>query len=494
MNAIQIGSRREVCWDFYLADTSKTTASLQLHQPKIGEIVLTHSLPWEGDGCDYYSIVEEEDRYRLYYLAWEMLNENQTAHYTCPIKICYAESKDGIHWEKPSLGLLPFEGNWENNILLDETIAHYDSFFVFKDTNPDCPAEERYKGTALHNDDHCLWCYTSGDGLHFKKAWKISSKGKFDTQNVALWDPERQEYICYIRDFHDIPTLDIETLRAQGYQISERAGDLLNLGIRDIRYITSKDFREWSDPVLLDFGSKEDYALYTNAVQRYPRAPQMLFGLPSRYVERRQWNANFDQLAGAELRKKRAAIHPRYGLTTTDCVLMTSRDGRSWGRWDEPLMTPGIERNNNWVYGDCYPAVGLIETPSSLRYAPSEYSLYCPENHWTGQPTELRRYTIRMDGFVSYHAPYAGARVVTRPLIFDGDHLEINFATSARGAIYIKLTCEGECISSCELFGDSLSREVPFDGDISKFSGKEVVMELEMSDADLYSFRFYRKA
>jgi hypothetical protein len=30
---------------------------------------------------------------------------------------CYAESRDGITWTKPKLGLFEFEGSMENNII-----------------------------------------------------------------------------------------------------------------------------------------------------------------------------------------------------------------------------------------------------------------------------------------------------------------------------------------------------------------------------------------
>ena len=33
------------------------------------------------------------------------------------LKICYATSTDGIHWEKPNLGLVEYNGNKNNNII-----------------------------------------------------------------------------------------------------------------------------------------------------------------------------------------------------------------------------------------------------------------------------------------------------------------------------------------------------------------------------------------
>lgn len=476
-DVINIGGRRELFWDDYLIDHEATTAVLKLHRPQSKEVVIDHNEPWEGDGCDFHCIVQDDGFYRMYYLGWEMLKPDMTLG-PRPIVVCYAESKDGKSWVKPRLGICDFEGSKENNIILDHHTARFDNFSVFKDTNPDCPPEELYKGIGIDGfnatgDAHHLWCFTSPDGIRFKKAWKMTDKGKFDTLNVAFWDKAACRYVCYIRDFHDIP------------------GDDLNAGIRDIRRMVSKDFKSWSKPVRLDFGEGEDYPLYTNVVQPYYRAEHMLVGFPSRYVEKKAWTPAFDQLPGAERRKRRMKSHPRLGLAITDCLFMSSRDGESWKRWDEAFMTPGLEREYNWVYGDCYPALGMIETENDLPHAPNELSMYAYDNHWSMTPAKLRRYTIRIDGFVSYSATYKPCRLVTKPFRFEGNRLSVNFATSAAGYVRIKLIGEDRELNSAELFGDSLDKTVTFeDGDPASLSGQPVTMEITMSDAHLYSFKF----
>lgn len=474
MKPIRIGARREVLWDDHLLDRSRTSTERCLHAPRREEIVLRHDAPWEGDGCNAHSIVWDGGVYRMYYLAWKMLNASVTKHATGAKVVCYAESRDGLHWEKPSLGICAFEGSRDNNILLDQTNCEQcDMPYVFLDENPDCPVSERYK-IIRKEGGRILTCYVSEDGIRFRKGWRLTDRGAFDTQNIAMWVPEINAYLAYVRDFHERPSV-IKTGCTN---------------IRDIRWMTSPDFRNWSIPEPLDFQGGEDYALYVNAVQRYFRAPHQFVGFPSRYVEREAWTPNYDQLAGAELRRKICGVHPRYGLSTTDCVFMTSRDGKSWHRFDEAFLRPGIERINNWVYGDCFFVPAMIETPSPLPEAPNEISMYSFENHWRMIPAELRRYTLRMDGFASAHAGYAEKRLVTRPFIFEGQSLTVNFSTSARGFVYIRLRNGDVSLSSCELFGDHLSREVPFDGDPGTLSGREVIMEIAMRDADLFSFQF----
>jgi hypothetical protein len=471
---IAIGKRGEFFWDDYLIDTARTTARLALHSPQPQEVVLVHDAPWEGDGCDFHCILADDGLYRLYYLGWETMDPDVTHHVPNPIVVCYAESTDGKTWVKPNLGICEFQGTRDNNIILNEKTAKFDNFSVFKDANPACPPTERYKGVGIDVNDHYLWCFTSADGIHFHKAWQMTNQGRFDTLNIAFWDHHAGRYICYIRDFHDMPP-----------------GGTLNDAVRDIRWMVSDDFRSWSTPVRLDFGDAGDYPLYTNVVQPYYRGDHLFVGFPSRYAERKEWTPNYDQLPGVERRRKRMKVCPRYGLAVTDCLFMCSRDGRRWQRWDEAFLRPGPERDYNWVYGDCYPAVGMIETPSHLSGAPPELSMYAFDNHWGAIPTELRRYTIRIDGFVSYRATFKPQRVVTKPFLFEGRDLLLNFATSAAGSVRITLRSGSDSLTSCELFGDSLARRVfPGTDEVARLAGKPVTMEIEMSDADIYSFIF----
>jgi homogentisate 1,2-dioxygenase len=73
--------------------------------------------------------------------------------------------------------------------------------------------------------------------------------------------------------------------------------------------------------------------------------------------------------------------------------------------------------------------------------------------------------------------------------------LEINFKTSALGGVRIEILDEAgapmEGYDSGRLFGNSLSRPVDFDAPLSALAGKAVRLRITLTDADLYSFRFY---
>ena len=152
-------------------------------------------------------------------------------------------------------------------------------------------------------------------------------------------------------------------------------------------------------------------------------------------------------------------------------------------------MTPGPENGVNWYYGSAAFAYGMCETKSDIPGAPNEISMYVQEGYRC-EPVRLSRYVIRLDGFFSWRCGYKPGELVTKPLVFEGDRL----STSALGYLRIRLLgADGSPIEgydSGRLFGDSVARNVDFDRPLAALAGKEIRMQLEMSDADLYSFRF----
>jgi hypothetical protein len=468
--AIDIADRRELLWDHYLIDESLTTAHDVMHHPVRRELIMTNNAPWEADGWTYYTILLDNGLYRMYYLCMPMYNREHTKHDPPFHHICYSESKDGIHWDKPRLNICEYNGSAENNIVvITDTM---DAFHVFVDKNPLCPPNEIYKAVYTKPGNR-LWCMTSADGIHFSEGWEITDKGKFDSHNTAFWDPEKQKYICHFRDFHDRN----------------------NTRIRDIRRIESLDFKTWSKQEAIAYtDNRYDYHMYTNGIQPYYRAPHLYIGLPARYTERIEWTSAYDRLCGAQQRKRRMQYHPRYGLALTDGLLMTSRDLETWVRHNEAFIRPGPESRLRWVYGDGYAGHGLVPTQAENKGEDDEISLYVSGNHWSDEPVQVWRHTIRADGFISLNAGYEPLEIVTKPIRFKGDKLEINFATSAAGESVVQLCDElGNILpgyASAPQFGDSIDRQIDFPKPVKTLEGTPVRLRFILRDADLFSFKF----
>ena len=465
---IDIGSRRELMVDNFLFDHISGSAALVLHKPIPREVVIVYGAPWEGNSSGYVTVFRDGDLYRMYYKgAVQTLKGEPRPHR--PV-VCYAESKDGIHWTKPDLELFAFEGSKKNNIVWDGPGWH--GFSPFKDTNPDCAPNARYKAVGAHKG---LLAFESPDGIHWSPmndAKPIITKGAFDSQNLAFWDAERREYRAYVRDFHE--------------------------GRRDIRTATSKDFVHWTTPVWLSYPGAPKEQLYTNQVIPYYRAPHIFLGFPTRYIDR-GWSDSMRALPGLKHRLLRAQVSQREGTALTDGLFMSSRDGRAFKRWGEAFLRPGLRPRDNWVYGDNYQNWGIVETKSAIADAPNELSIYAVESYWTGTSSQLRRFTVRIDGFASMHAALRGGGFVTKPLQFAGKRLSLNFSTSAAGSIRVEVQnanggpIEGFTLADChEIFGDTLEGTVTWKrgADVSALAGRPVRLRFELNDADLFSFQF----
>ncbi len=76
--------------------------------------------PDHGHAILYGTVLKQGDTFRMWYLGMIQgdLEHGQAPGWWRPM--CYAESQDGIHWTKPELGLVEFNGNKKNNICLIE--------------------------------------------------------------------------------------------------------------------------------------------------------------------------------------------------------------------------------------------------------------------------------------------------------------------------------------------------------------------------------------
>lgn len=490
---LEIGSDRQVFWDNYFVDTKNTDAVLTLKHPVQREIVYTADAPWEGNSCDYYSLIQipRDDGstfYRMYYNAWD--SENFTG--TADIRICAIESEDGIHWTRPDYGLHSFDGNEHTNIVM-QTEAGFDNFFVFIDTNPNCPADQKFKAVSeyLEADDYgALHGYTSPDGLNWTECGLLMSRawGTFDSLNTCFYNPQDGEYYLYFRGFH-------------GY---DKDGNIRYYGdpkrdtVRDIRVSHSADFDLlFCSPVdILDFTDPYDFALYTNNIQPYYRAPQIYVGFPTRYNDHSvTWTENMEYMPDRDERYTRFQENPRYATTATDALFITSRDGKTFDRFTSAWATAGAEHTGNWIYGDCYFAYGMIETPTEFEDQANEISMYAFEGKFKSGDSRLYRYTSRIDGFACYQAPsYDVSTLTTKPFTFTGSTMKLNFATDGAGSIVVEvLDKDGKVLegyTSYTIFGDQVDREITFGEDckdLSALVGQTVSLRFTMRSAEVYS-------
>ncbi len=457
-SVIQLDSRLELFVDHYLIDTLIDTR-LVLQKPRDEGPVLKFDNPWEGDESAYFTIIKDEDTYRLYYRGLPPKDKDSIYHQTT----CYAESKDGIHWVKPNLRLFEANGILDNNIVLANAGEVNHNFSPFLDTKPGVDPDQRYKALGgIFNGG--LFAYVSKDGIRWKKLQEKSvfTNGGFDSQNVSFWSESEQCYLCFFR-----------TGAGQGHGT-----------FRGVARTTSKDFIHWTDPVRM--GKAEDFAehIYTNQTSPYFRAPHIYIATAARFMQGRQ--------VLTEEQASQIGVNPNYFKDCSDAVLITSRGGSHYDRtFMEGFIRPGIGLEN-WVSRTNYPALNVVQT------GPTEMSVYVNQDY--AQPTaHLRRYSLRLDGFASVSAPYKSGEMITKPFTFSGEKLHLNFSTSAAGEIRVEIQdVNGQPISGYSLedsqilIGNEIERVVAWKNgpDVSQLAGKPVRLRFVMKDADLFSMRF----
>ena len=451
---IDVGSRRQLFVSRDLIEQMDGARQI-LHQPVRREIAIKPEHLWEKHGVSYMVTFKEGDRFRAWYRvdAADFNNSDRNS------MTAYAESDDGIHWRKPKLGIVEYNGSKDNNLVWNGAAVN---MAPFRDDNPHAKPEERYKAVARTRD---LFGLVSPDGLHWKLASEqpIFTERPFDSHNIAFWDPVDKQYVAYTRGF-----------RKDG-PVGRGIANKFFGGVRWVRRATSTDFRNWSklEPIRTGESPREEF--YTNSTIRYERAPDYLLMFPSRFVSARKPIPDW-----------------KFGSGVNDIAFLSSRDGLNFDRtFMEAFIRPGLDQGN-WHERSLYMERGILQT------SPTELSLFCMQN-WRLPSVHIRRYTLRPDGFVSVNAPYSGGELVTRPMTFSGRQLRMNFSTSAVGSVHVEIqTAAGKPIKgfalqeSTEIFGDQLDATVNWKSntDVSSLSGKPIRLRFVLSDADLYAFRF----
>lgn len=478
---VDIGPRRELFVDEALIEKLSGGAKLTLHRPTPREIAMTFDQPWEGNTSGYPTVIRDGELYRMIYRGHRMVWDSGRLLMSHSPVVCYAESRDGITWTKPTLNLFRWLGRDRdklpdpkaNNIVWPGS-SYSGTFVPFLDTKPGCPPDEKFKAVG-GNHRVGLHLFKSPDLQHWTKSEEpIFNQGALDSMNVVFRDERRQQYVLYYRTVVD--------------------------GRRSISMATSPDLLDWSEPVPLEYPGSPPQQMYTNQISPYYRAPHIRFGFPTRYVARKMTD-QLRSLPPQGLRKELTEAYARVGSDLSDGLFMSSRDGIRFRRWDEAFLRPGPQADDltsRWMYGDNYQSYGLFETKSAIEGAPNELSFLFSEGYWRDGKSRLRRYTIRLDGFVSVRAPFAGGEVLTKPLTFRGETLKLNYSTSAAGSVRIEIQDEqgkpvpGLALDDCvELIGDHVEQSVIWKGgSVSQLTGRPVKLRFVLRDADVYSWQF----
>ncbi len=201
---IDVGSSKQLFIDQKFIESSEGVR-LTLNLPyQTREKLVTSDAPWESDAHlgVYSTVVQEDGKIRMWYDV--RAGQREPGKNPPFMGLAYAESKDGIRFEKPVLNLVERNGSKRNNLVFptDPGLIAVGGGSVWRDDNPSAKPEARYKswskvypkpGSGLRGP-HRVW--TSPDGIHWKLDERlVTGLRAADTQPSWFWDPRAGRYV-----------------------------------------------------------------------------------------------------------------------------------------------------------------------------------------------------------------------------------------------------------------------------------------------------------
>ncbi|MDB6092841.1 MAG: hypothetical protein JWM32_403 [Verrucomicrobia bacterium] len=409
--------------------------------------------PWEVRFDNVYPNVvynEQTKRYACWYSPF--ITDELTTHtprdkrptvpyHSTPTRemgLCYATSADGIHWEKPDLGVIDFNGSAKNNLV----IRHSHGAGVYFDPQDKDPAR-RYKvfgGQQIAGQKRRFQVAFSADGIHWSDPLLCPEIGvEGDTHNNAIWAPDLGKYVGITRRWL--------------------------AGQRLVMRSESPDFTRWTPAVEVMRGDAESQT-YAMPIFRYG---DVYLGLVMMI------NLKSDRV---------------------QCELAWSPDTVLWQRIDPGhALIANSTKAGDYDWGCIYAGTGPVITNDEIRlyYGASNG----PHTNWRDGFLALA--TVRPDRFAGYAASKEPGSIVTQPVIVTGTELLVNVEAPA-GEIGVEVMDEWgaplEAFSGREIVGRSGVDEIHLAmrwknrADLSDLKGRAVRFKFKLRNAKLYSFQF----
>lgn len=499
---LDVGKSKQLLFDDALTE-EKAGFTLTMNPAiRTDEPVLLADRPWEVEGLhgdSNLTVMEDEGLYNLWYVAnaplpppqqrkgrksklsladTKGLGSKTLLDYLSHAlyMLCYASSKDGIHWEKPNLGIYEHEGSKKNNILLAARLG----CTVFKD--PTARADKRYKmiygggrrmpHVRLGSDIppkpvyHAIYGAYSADGIHWRFYGKPIMPWYTDTTNVCYWDERIRKYAAFVRWNENMTYEDGKTIIGpEGWKY------------RAIGRTESDNFRRFPPPTKILEPSQKELApagerleLYNSAAIKYPFAADSYFLFPSYFYTEPD---------------------------TLDIHLATSRDGVNYTRWRDPFV--GLGQPGAFDSKCIYMGTGMVRRGQEINmyYIGADYPhgvrQHLPKSGGIG------RVRVRLDGFVSQDARWSGGNLITVPLKFDGKRLEVNMDANAGGCLKVELLDRARKPiplytgrDADWLCGNDIAKTVTWKrrGDLSRLRGRPIRLRFIGRGVKLYAFQF----
>jgi len=390
--------------------------------------VLRPDRPWESMGVEAPCVLydEREQLFRMWYIAsntgpfarhspWGPALDNWEV--SGQWFLCYAQSHDGLTWEKPSLGLYHSARYPENNIVMADSGLFLNTTTVIQDAADPDPAR-RYKLLMYDNDGQGhdgARTAVSADGIHWQFVGPFPVLPSQDTP--SLWHDRRNGlYVAFLKT-----------------RLDNRRARLVAV---------SQDFAHWSAPTVLlanDLGDAPTLHFYTQSAFEHCGHNLGFLGRLDQATQKLDVELITGPRGGADWRR----------LPTRPQVLAPGNPGE----WDGYMIMPGVGEplvrgDTCWTYYtggctqhdvDCPWAIGLA-TFTTGRIVGQQFEgegwfttapFFCPGGRLTLDARANEPLTVAICG-AAYGGELAGyRRGECQPVQGNGRDLAIRWAEHA---------------------------------------------------------------
>ncbi|HEU0046029.1 MAG TPA: hypothetical protein VFQ43_00325, partial [Nitrososphaera sp.] len=490
--ALRLTSQRQLFIDTHLIETMEGVRQT-LHQPAKhpSNPVLRADKPWEKssvliNGGPAVVYDDEAKSFKIWYFTYTTVTD-QAKNFKEAFLPSYAISKDGIHWEKPLLGLVDHDGSKKNNFLPWESQIPAGGTNVLLDKHDPNP-QRRYKSVYYSQlaDGHAAGLYVSfsHDGIHwrdFSENPVLSSRSVNDTHTLLGWDKQADRYVGFLR-----PQLT--------------PAEWSSGGVRMIGRSESVDFLHWTEPgkqIILkpDQQDPEGTEFYGMPVMCYE---DIYAGLLWIYHNDPHWPWPKETIINDDKLNR--------NQQTVNTELVFSRDGIHWersanrkpflplgtlGTWDDGCVyptTPLVVGDEIWIYYGGMNVRHTLESLSSLGKIVEG----------KGKSAAVGLAKLRLDGFISIDGGAKEGILLTKPFTFSGDELWLNLNAS-RGSVFVEILDQElrplpgfTKAQAIEQHSNSVRQPISWKSgsSLSSLSGKPIRLKFYIVDAELYSFWF----
>jgi hypothetical protein len=466
---LEIGHEPQFVLDLHVVDTTwglkpkGEPVRRVLHQPKKHP---ANPLMTGDDPSHLWVLRETNGLFRMWYQANVKNPAGERGKDLYRVTVAYAESKDGVHWEKPALGLFP---DAERLRLPRNAVIHRPDQPQCESNAPqmlDVPEKDRrgYRYLMLYTMSTAplngIRLIGSHDGIHWDvKSDMLIAKLSSDTHNTIHYDAARDEYVMFCRSKH--------IYRAPG---QTKAMISSGESRRGISRMTSKQlWTEWSvRPQTILMPDERDAELGYNYFMAMPvhRHAGIWWGLLAPFL----WN----DLYASEI--------------------AWSRDGRHFERLPARQHLIEFGPEGAWDHSMVVASARWVEVGDEWWFYYAGFN--GPHDDPKGRTGAIGLATLRKEGFISQHGPKTGGVVCTRALRWPGGKLIVN-ADAHEGELKVRVSDElrkplaGYDYTDCQPFtGDRVAHEVEWNGKtLDTLKGRVIRLEFLLTNADLYTFR-----